>query len=201
MCSYCASLERHRLLWLFFQRKTDLFSDVNIKMLHIAAEPCFESRLKKVLGKNYITADLYNPSAMVKMDIMDIKYPDETFDIIICNHVLEHVADDIKAMKELHRVVKKGGRAFLLVPVADMEKTYEDASITTPEGRLEAFGQDDHVRKYGRDYIDRIKSSGFMVDVFQAADFADSNEMKKMKLKEQSSAWGFMDTEIFYCTK
>lgn len=200
-CPRCGSVERHRLLWLFFKRKTNLFDPKQKKILHVAAEPCFEGRFKKLFGKNYITADLYNPNAMVKMNITAIQYPEESFDTVICNHVLEHVSDDIKAMREFYRVLKKDGWAVLLVPVADMDKTYEDFSITTEAGRLKAFGQEDHVRKYGRDYEDRLKSSGFNVTVFTRDEVAAPDEIKRMCLKEDSEIWGFNGTEIYYCTK
>jgi predicted SAM-dependent methyltransferase/ribosomal protein S27AE len=193
LCGSCGSLERHRLLWLFFQKRTNLFKKETKKILHIAAESCFESRFKTAFGENYITADLYNPSAMVKLDITSIPYSDESFDIIICNHVLEHVQDDRKAMGELYRILKKNGWAVLLVPIFNRDKTYEDFSITTDAGRLEAFGQEDHVRKYGRDYIDRLKSVGFKVTVTKAEALATANEIKKMSLLENSN--------IFYCTK
>ena len=193
-CPHCGSLERHRLLWLFWKKKTTLFDEVQKKILHIAAEPCFESRLKTRFNDNYpnyLTADLYDLNAMVTMDITDIHYPDESFDVIICNHVLEHVPDDIKAMSEFYRVLKHNGWAVLLVPIANLDKTYEDFSITTEAGRLEAFGQGDHVRKYGRDYIDRLKSIGFNVTTIPSSELASSEEITKMNI----------DREIFYCTK
>lgn len=135
------------------------------------------------------------------MDVTDIGYPDESFDIIICSHVLEHVPDDIKAMREFRRVLKKNGWAVLLVPIADIDKTYEDFSITTEAGRLRAFGQSDHVRKYGKDYIGRLKSAGFNVTVIKRDELASEAEIKRMCLNENSEVWGFADTEIFYCTK
>jgi SAM-dependent methyltransferase len=181
--------------------KTNLFDQTDGKILHVAAEPCFEKRFKNIFGKNYITADLYNPDSMVKMDVTDIRYPDESFDIIICNHVLEHVPDDIKAMGEFYRVLKKNGWAVLLVPIADMDKTYEDFSITTETGRLKAFGQGDHVRKYGRDYIDRLKFVGFNVTVIKRGELASEEEINRMCLNENSEIWGFAGTEIFYCRK
>jgi predicted SAM-dependent methyltransferase len=200
-CTHCESVERHRLEWLFFKKNTDLFDKGQKKVLHVAAERCFEKRLKKTFGKNYITADLYNPDAMIKMDITQIQYPDESFDIILCSHVLEHIPDDQKAMRELYRVLKKEGWAVVLVPIADMEKTYEDFSIITEAGRLKAFGQSDHVRKYGIDYSERLKSAGFNVTVFKQGEIACAEEIESMRLKEDSELWGFVETEIFYCTK
>ncbi|MDR1726405.1 MAG: methyltransferase domain-containing protein [Acidobacteriota bacterium] len=170
-----------------------------ISCLHVAPEPCFDKQLKKLLGNTYITADLYNPDAMVKMDIMDIDYPDESFDAIICNHVLEHVADDQQAMREFHRVLKPGGYAILMVPVADIDRTYEDFTITSAEGRSKAFGQCDHVRKYGKDYADRLRSSGFAVHAFEADDLAGDSDISRMKLLVNSRHWA--NDTVFYCTK
>lgn len=200
-CAHCGSSERHRLSWLFFKKRTNLFDQRQKKILHIAAEPCFESRFKKIFGENYITADLYSPDAMVKMDITNIQYPERSFDVVICNHVLEHVSDDLKAMREFYRILKEDGWAVLLVPVADMEKTYEDFTITTEVGRLKAFGQEDHVRKYGRDYTERLKSAGFKVSIIKNNELATSGEIKSMCLKEDNGIWGFLETEIYYCTK
>ena len=129
---------------------------------------------------------------MIKMDITDIQYPNETFDIIICCHVFEHIIDDIKAMSELCRVLKNNGWAVLLVPIANMEKTYEDNSIITEAGRLAAFGQGDHVRQYGRDYIDRLKIAGFSVSTIGSKDIADEEDMKNMNLSVEN---------IYYCKK
>ena len=200
-CARCASLERHRLLWLFLQRKTEFFNQKASKVLHIAPEPCLEKRFKKILGDKYITADLYK-NAMVKMDITDIQEPDESFDAVICNHVLEHVHDDKKAMNEFYRILKKEGWAILLVPIANMDRTYEDPSIKTDGARFWAFGQNDHVRKYGKDYIDRLKSAGFTVSVVPATDIATAEEIEKMCLTEKDTdAWGFTATEIYYCKK
>jgi SAM-dependent methyltransferase len=131
-CPFCRALERHRLVWLYFGKRTDLFRQTPGKMLHVAPEQCFEDRLRSRLGRNYVTADLADPRAMVKMDITDIPYPDESFEVIYCSHVLEHVPDDQKAMKEFYRVLKPGGWAILLVPIT-ADKTFEDPAIVDPE--------------------------------------------------------------------
>ena len=160
-CPYCGSLERHRLLWLYLSRKTDLFDGAQKKMLHIAPEPCLEPRFKKWLAESYLTADLFNPHAMVKMDITNIAYPDQSFDVIYCSHVLEHVHDDRKAMREFFRVLKDKGWAILLVPIY-AEKTFENPSIVEPTARLKAFGQEDHVREG----IEIPESAGPILDDF-----------------------------------
>lgn len=192
-CVHCGSLERHRFLWLYLSQKTDLFSDTPKKMLHVAPEQCFESRLKERLRGNYLTADLFNARAMVRMDITDIEYPDESFDVIYCSHVLEHVQDDKKAMQEFYRVLKRNGWAILLVPIT-ADKTFEDSSIVDPQKREEAFGQKDHVRRYGPDYVDRLRDAGFKVKITKANDFVQNDEAIRMGLTSASG-------EIYYCTK
>lgn len=158
---------------------TDLFEDKNKRVLHVAPESCFEERLRSKLGDNYVTADLLSPKAMVRMDITDIDFPDESFGAVLCSHVLEHVLDDRKAMSEFFRVLCCGGWALLDVPIA-AARTYEDETIVAPEDRLLAFGQEDHVRKYGPDYIDRLKLVGFEVTVHAVSDLISKDLAKKM---------------------
>jgi SAM-dependent methyltransferase len=155
------SLERHRQMWLYLQNETDFFTK-NYKVLHIAPEQEFLRRFKKMKNLDYTSADLFSPIVDVKADILDLPFDDESFDVVICNHVLEHIEDDKKAMSELYRVMKKGGWGILQVPMKNsLEKTYEDFSITDPKERQKHFGQYDHVRWYGMDYFDRLKSVGF----------------------------------------
>lgn len=192
-CLHCGSLERHRLVWLYFQRRTDLFDGKPKHVLHIAPEDCFVHRLREKLGKSYLTADLEDPAVMVQMDITDIRYPDGSFDVIYCSHVLQHVSDDVKAMRELCRVLKPGGWAVLLVPVF-LPQTFEDPKITDPAERWRVYGHPDFLRGYGPDYCDRLKSAGFSVSVFRAIDFVDPGDICRMGL---SSAAG----EIHHCTR
>jgi predicted SAM-dependent methyltransferase len=192
-CVHCGALERHRLFWLYVMKKTDLFDGRPKKVLHVAPEFCLESRLRKCLGDNYITADLFISRAMVKMDITDIKYKDQPFDVIYCSHVLEHVQDDRRALREFHRVLKGNGWAILLVPIT-AEKTFEDPSIVKPKQRLKAYGQEDHVRRYGPDYIDRLRDAGFKVEVTKVNDFIEKDDAIRMGLTPESG-------EIYYCTK
>ena len=192
-CFHCSALERHRLLGLFLQKKTDLFDGKPKKILHVAPEPCLESMLKERLGGDYLTADLFNPRAMVKMDICDIQYPDQSFDVIYCSHVLEHVPEDKQAMREFFRVLKNNGWAILNVPIT-REKTFEDSSIVDPKERLKAFGQEDHVRRYGPDYVERLRDSGFTVEIIKVGDLANGDEAVRMGLTSDSG-------DIYYCTK
>ena len=121
-----------------------------------------------MVNVEYVTADIFKKDVLVKMNITDIQFPDDSFDAIICNHVLEHIIDDGKAMSELYRTLRPGGWAILQVPVSQvLTNTYEDFSITTMEGREEAFGQYDHVRIYAEDYQDRLAQAGFTVSVFK----------------------------------
>ncbi len=158
------SLERHRLLWLYLKNKTDFFT-AQKKVLHMAPEQSFLPLFKKMKNLDYTTADLYSPIVDVKADILDLPFEENTFDVVICNHVLEHIEDDAKAMSELYRVLKPGGMGIFQVPQdLKLEKTYEDFNITDPEERKKHFGQYDHVRIYGRDYFNRLRKAGFTVE-------------------------------------
>lgn len=163
LCPRCFSLERHRLLWLFLKRRSRFFTD-HLRLLHIAPEQCFYARFRKLSHLEYVTADLVSPLADVKIDVQHMTFPDASFDVVICNHVLEHVPDDRKAMREIHRILNPGGFAILQVPSnPSMEKTYEDASITDPNERERHFRQRDHYRLYGKDYIQRLQEEGFRI--------------------------------------
>ena len=161
LCPNCLSLERHRLIWLYLQEKTSFFHKGQ-KVLHIAPEACFIRRFEKLHGAQYITADIESPLAKVKMDIHDIPFEPNTFDVVLCNHVLEHVRNDIRAINEIHRVLKPGGFAILQIPFFSPvgDSTFEDATITDKREREKIFGQDDHVRRYGKDYPTRISKGG-----------------------------------------
>lgn len=159
------SLERHRLLWLYLQNETDFFTTKKIqKVLHIAPEQCFYKRFRNQKNLDYLTSDLDSPLADVKADICNLPFENEQFDIIFCNHVLEHIPDDKKAMQELYRVLKPGGWGIFQVPQdVNRKQSFEDDSITDKEERSKIFGQYDHVRVYGLDYFDRLRAAGFIV--------------------------------------
>ena len=160
------SLERHRLFWLYLKNETNFFSSIKkIKILHFAPEQAFYNRFKKIKHLEYITTDLNSPLADVKADICNLPFKDLEFDYIFCNHVLEHIPDDTKAMQELYRVLAPGGIGIFQIPQDLSRKTtYEDNSITDPKERTNIFGQYDHVRVYGQDYFNRLRSVGFKVD-------------------------------------
>jgi len=134
LCPVCWSLERHRLMWLYMTQKTNLFDGNQKRMLHVAPEPELSPLIQKADYINYLSADLFAPNAMVKMDITDIQYPDNTFDVIYCSHVLEHVQDDRKAMSEFYRVLKPGCWAILQVPIT-ADTTFEDPTVISPKER------------------------------------------------------------------
>lgn len=161
LCPNCLSLERHRLIWLYLRQKTAFFQSRQ-SVLHIAPEACFIPRFEDLHQERYITADLESPLAKVKMDIHHMPFADNSFDVVLCNHVLEHVADDIQAMREIRRVLKPGGFAIMQVPFFNPipDKTTSDPTITDRKMREKLFGQDDHVRRYGHDYPERINMSG-----------------------------------------
>jgi SAM-dependent methyltransferase len=168
LCPGTLSLERHRLLWLYLQFKTNFLTDT-LKVLHIAPEQVFYKKFKSFTNWDYTTTDLYSPLADIKADICALPFEDETFDLILCNHVLEHIPDDHKAMSELYRVLKKGGTLIAQVPLEEGRlKSFEDDSITDKKKRTEIFGQYDHVRLYGMDYYQRLESIGFQTE---AVDF------------------------------
>jgi SAM-dependent methyltransferase len=191
-CPLCLSLVRHRLDWIFFRRRTDLFDGSPKRMLHIAPEQFLEDRLKRIPGIDYLSGDLNSKRAMVKMDITNIQYPDNHFSIIYCSHVLEHVPDDRRAIAEFFRVLSPGGWAVLQVPIM-AEKTWEDSNITDPAERTRHFGQADHVRACGLDYVERMRTAGFDAAVVQAKDILNKRELMKMNIPE--------DRVIFFCRK
>jgi len=193
LCPRCESLERHRLLWLYLKNKTNFFTD-NLRVLHFAPEYFFQKTFKSMPNLDYISADLTSPFAMVKMDITNIVYEDNSFDVILCCHVLEHIIDDNRALMELFRVLKPGGWAILQAPIdLKRDKTFEDTNIVIPKDRERIFGQEDHVRIYGRDYKDRLEKAGFTVKVD-----AYGREMGDDMIKK----YGLMkDEDIYFCTK
>ena len=161
------SLERHRLIWLYLKKETDFFQTPS-KVLHMAPEKAFISLLKKLSHLDYISCDIESPLADIKADICALPFDDNSFDWILCNHVLEHIPSDTKAMKELYRVLKPGGKALLQVPLdPKRDTTFEDNSITDKANRTKIFGQYDHVRVYGKDYFEKLRAIGFQVNELQ----------------------------------
>lgn len=175
------SLERHRLMWLYLKNETFFFtSNKKLKVLHIAPEQCFLEVFKNQQNLDYTTSDLESPIADVKADICNLPFKENSYDIVFCNHVLEHINDDKKAMQELYRVLKNGGFGIFQIPQdLNREKTFEDDSITDKKERTKIFGQYDHVRVYGRDYFDRLRSVGFKVEEIDYTKTLDSELLEK----------------------
>jgi SAM-dependent methyltransferase len=168
LCPGTLSLERHRLLWLYLSRETD-FLTRSLRVLHIAPEQVFYTKFKTLDNWAYTTTDLHSPLADVKADICALPFKNEEYDLIFCNHVLEHIPNDQKAMEELYRVLKKGGTLIAQVPLDESrEITFEDDSITDKKERTRIFGQYDHVRIYGIDYYSRLEKTGFDVTAEQS---------------------------------
>ena len=163
LCPDSLSLERHRLMWLYLKERTSFFTSAH-KLLHIAPELCFIDKFKAMPNIDYTSADLDSPLADIKMDVHSIPFDDNTFDIVFCNHVMEHVEDDIKAMSEINRVLKPGGWAIIQSPQDyTRAETLEDPTITDPKERERIYWQDDHLRLFGLDYGTRLESAGFKV--------------------------------------
>ena len=171
LCPRCLALERHRLLWLWLIRESDLGRGAMAlpRLLHIAPEVALKRRFKQMYASSperYITADLESPLADMHFDVQDIPLADGEVDVVICNHIMEHVEDDRRAMRELHRILRHGGWGVVLSPVErEREQTYEDDTITDKDERTRIFGQYDHRRIYGRDYAERLREAGFEVMV------------------------------------
>lgn len=191
LCPHCLSLERHRLMWLFLQKETIFFSSP-LKVLHIAPELCFIDRFEKLSNIEYNTGDIESPLAKVKMDIHQIPFGDNFFDVVFCNHVLEHVDDDILACREINRVLKVDGWGIVQSPVYDIEKTLEDKSIKNPIERERMYGQRDHLRKYGKDYHSRLSNSGLRVE---------ENHFVRSLPRETQQKHGLAEREIIYFCK
>ena len=177
---------------MFLKEKTNLFSD-RLRLLHVSPKYSLSRRLTKIPGIEFVGVDLDGrPHVSHKIDITEIPFESKSYDAIICIHVLEHIEEDRKAIRELFRVLKPGGWALISVPIDFRQKTYEDTSIVSPEVRKQLFGEEQHVRVYGYDFIDRLKEAGFDVQLDRAADLPLDDREK----------YGLLDNEnVWYCTK
>ena len=182
LCPSCLSLERHRLLWHYLMHNHHDRFDNLPTILHIAPEVCLMRKFKRLYAttpQRYITADLESPLADMHFDVQSIPMEENSVDIIICNHLLEHVESDHKALKEMYRIMRSGGIGVMLAPIDySRDTTFEDDTITDPKQRAEIFGQYDHRRVYGRDYIDRLRAAGFEAEeIDYAAEFSESEQI------------------------
>lgn len=181
LCPRCLALERHRLLWLYLERETTIGKD-RPRLLHIAPEVALMRKFKRLYEDKpgrYVTADLESPLADLHFDVQEIPLADGSFDVVICNHIMEHVEDDRRALRELYRVMSAGGWGIVLSPVElERETTFEDDSVTDPAERTRLFGQYDHRRVYGCDYAARLTEAGFEVeDRDYAAEFSEAERV------------------------
>lgn len=192
-CTICGALERHRLLYLFLKQKTGIFQRP-MRLLHMAPERALRRVLAPLKTLSYVTADLCAPKVSVHTDITRLAFPDNCFDAILCSHVLEHIPNDAAAMRELLRVLKPGGWAILQVPLdTTLATTREDLSIVDPAERRRLYGQEDHVRLYGRDYAQRLTAAGFDVSIDQFARTFDPQTARMHGV--------LIEEDIYYCRK
>lgn len=185
VCPWCGSLERHRLAWLYLEREVDLPLDGG-RMLHVAPEPGMAAALERKGVSGVVTLDLQPGVVDVACDLTALSFPVAAFDLVYCSHVLEHIPDDRAAMREMHRILRPGGTLLVQVPTRG-EQTYEDFGIVTPEGRLAAFGQHDHVRYYGADIANRLGEAGFAVTRVIARDWLAPEEIRRFSLGERET--------------
>jgi SAM-dependent methyltransferase len=193
-CGVCRSVERHRLTWLFFEQRTDLFDRKPKRVLHVAPEAQLERNLRQLEGVDYVCTDVDAGCGELVMDIMALSFADDSMDVILCSHVLEHVADDRKAMRELARVLSPKGWATILVPII-ADASWEDATVTSHEDRSRLFGQWDHVRAYGPDFKQRLEQEGFEVERITAAELLDRGNTA------DTARFQIKDEELFFCRK
>ncbi len=194
MCPVCESLERHRLYWLYYQRCTDLFAGSSRRrFLHFAPEMGLARRLRQVRSLQHITLDFVSPFVGIRADLCNLPLAHECAQIVHCSHVLEHVADDRAAMAELFRIMQPGSWGLIQVPVWSADATFEDPSIVTPADRERAYGQNDHVRLYGPDVIERLRGAGLQVNVIPASQFLSPDESLRFSIDPSE--------EIFHCER
>lgn len=205
-CPWCNSSDKERLVWRYLTKKSGLLTTKkSLSILHIAPEKNTQKQLRArpnityIAGDKFSGASKYTPEhygGAIYLDVTDVsQFQDGTFDMIICNHVLEHVPDDVKGMQELYRVLKSGGFAILQVPVSrDIENSIEDANAVTDEERIERFGQSDHVRIYAeKDYLARLASADFSVENIPCASLFSA--------KEEAELWGVNQKESVYVAR
>jgi len=193
LCPNDLTLERHRFMWLFLKTKTTFFSSENLNVLHIAPEQCFLPLFKKQKNLNYLTGDLESPIADIHFDLHKIPLEDNRFDVVFCNHVMEHVENPIQCMSELLRTMKPNGWAIMQVPQDhNREETYEDSNITSPQEREKHFWQKDHLRLFGKDYPKWLEKAGFEVESYPVTELYNEKEINQFRLQK---------SEILYLAK
>jgi SAM-dependent methyltransferase len=193
-CPGCGCGPGGRLMWLYLQDEwPGLFRD-EMALIQFAPIPALDRRLREHANIRYLSADLYEPEAMVRLDLTHLDLPDECFDIVICMHVLAHISNDRQAMREIFRILRPGGFALITTPLNDeLPVTYEDPCIIDPEARDEAYGEWDFVRMYGRDFVDRLQEAGFDVEIVRPCEKLDKPTIQKHGL--------FPDERVYICRR
>lgn len=186
LCPYDLTLERHRLMWLYLKDHSTFFTAAHLEVLHIAPEQCFHKKFKQQQNLSYLTGDLLSPIADIHFDLHHIPLENNRFDVVFCNHVMEHVEDALQCMRELHRVMKPGGWGILQVPQdLSRETTYEDKSIISPAEREKHYWQKDHVRLFGRDYPQWLEKAGFQVVEFKKEAHYSEATIQRFRLQKE----------------
>jgi SAM-dependent methyltransferase len=183
LCPHDLTLERHRLIWLYLQKKSNFFFDEQLAFLHIAPEQCFLPHFRKLKNLDYLTGDLVSPIADLHFDLHHIPLEENRFDVIFCNHVLEHVADSKQCMAELYRVMRPGGWGIFQVP-QDFTRadTYEDASIQSEADRAKHYWQKDHLRLFGANYPEKLAEVGFEYVALKPDELVSAEEVDRYRL-------------------
>ncbi len=187
VCWVCGAMERHRVAWIYFDQNPQLFWP-GMSIVHVAPERVLRNRFRSIPEVTYHAGDLTAEFGPERIDVTQLPYEDASIDAVVCNHVLEHVPDDRKAMSEIRRVLRPSGWALLQVPGLErkeFEETDEDPSVTDPHERLARFGQRDHVRRYGRDYADRLESAGLAVQILYVDKTLPQAEVDRYRLARQ----------------
>ena len=188
-CPRCDSKDRFRLIYQYLKEETSVFEG-NLRIAHFAPELSLQRRIREIPNLEYFTVDLDSTMVDYNMNIMDLDFEDDFFDGLICSHVLEHVENDMKAMSELHRVLRPGGWAIILVPLEHgRATTLENPTISTSRKRRELFGQSDHLRVYGRDFPDRLRASGFSVSAFDYCQTSGEELCQRYGIINERTLW------------
>lgn len=170
ICDFCRSAPRQRIIAMWAERNIELLK--NSEILYFAPELSMMLWFKRH-GIKVRTADLFDRRAALKLDLTALDMPDGSVDIVFCNHVLEHVSDHSRALSELHRVIRKGGRLVISFPVDwELDEMIEDKNAQVEE-RLKRFGQHDHFRLFGKDSGSMLENAGFEVDTIDLKDMPD----------------------------
>lgn len=198
LCPRCGSAERHRFLWLYLTDHYDKLIKEG-RILHFAPETGIRDRIRAVGTGTYTSADLTATNVDYNVDITDMIFNDSMFDCVLCSHVLEHVPNDRKGIREIARVLAPGGTAFIQVPVYDVlgGATIEDPAILTPADRERAYGQFDHVRKYGSDFKQRLEEAGMSVKVVDPSQLPQATKDNFALVSQDEAA----REEIYVCSR